>query len=150
MIEHFLDLARVKIYIFLNFFSESPEDPDFSPSKFDLSYSESEGKRRRKKVRNALFRFETEGERDLSKKFQCPHCIKGYSNKRDFELHVLRHESDLGKGWKCQRCPDVAFEIRLKKFNLKITSTFQLKIAFMYIETEESFRPYIITRNKRF
>ena len=100
--------------------SDDDEDPDFDlvkrPKKKETKIkTENEkvgGDRETKKKRTkSLFSFPTEGDRDLSKKFQCPNCIKGYSNKRDFQLHLMRHEPDA-KGWKCQRCKDVAFKIR--------------------------------------
>jgi hypothetical protein len=102
--------------------SDCSEDNDTDDPDFDLvkrpKKKESKNKIKNEKVEprrrlsKSLFRFTTEGERDSSKKFQCPNCIKGYSNKRDFQLHLLRHEPDA-KGWKCQRCKDVAFKIRL-------------------------------------
>lgn len=44
------------------------------------------------------------------KRLKCPHCDKSYSHRRDFDLHVLRHESD--NSWTCVRCKDQKFKIR--------------------------------------
>ena len=94
--------------------SEEESDPEFQPKKRkrgprtksrnvkndDASFEEE------KKPKVASFK--TEGERDWTKKYQCPDCIKGYNARRDLNNHRARHLSG-GKGWKCLQCEDKTF-----------------------------------------
>ena len=53
-----------------------------------------------------LFKFQ-EGERDESKAFQCPKCIKGFNTKDQLRLHLLKHDvgSKPTDAFVCIECP---------------------------------------------
>ena len=39
------------------------------------------------------FYFPQSGQRDLSKKYQCGKCVRGFKSKSTYDQHILRHEA---------------------------------------------------------
>jgi hypothetical protein len=106
------------------------KDPDFKPEEKEVGKNDAVKKGRPRKYNVKPLGCSLEGERNLSKKFQCLHCIKGFNCRKTFKLHVLRHEAGAGlKVFFCFQCgKDTSFptneELKEHRFEFHTNKTY--------------------------